>query len=300
MYTEEIVEEKQQVTGVTYSRPTYSLQGKKENKFLINNLKISNINTPLEFKNYRIVQLSDLHFGIATPKEHLIEAVNITNQLNPDLILLTGDYLQLTRTGFTHEILSKFSNNIILKHSFKLQDKAKELASILDKLKAKEGIFGVFGNHDYMEGIDIIKDEMPKHITWITNSYVDIKKNNSLLHIAGIDDLKRGKPDFAKTLIAHDKEKPFYKMLLSHNPDITIMPYRSKLSHFDLILSGHTHGGQFRIPFLPPAVTRTKQKEHVSGLSHLSNTAIYVTNGVGYGCLNLRICCPPEITLINF
>lgn len=279
---------------------SYQLNAQTNGKFLVQQIKVVNPDTPKEFNNYRIIQLSDFHFGPATPKQHLIDAVKIANELKPDLILLTGDYLQLTRTGFTHLIVSQISANYFKHYQTKLRKTAKELGRIVSHLSASDGIFGVFGNHDYLEGIDIVKEEMPGTINWLTNAHTNLKKENSFLHLAGIDDLKRGKPNFNKACADFtNAEKPFYKILLCHNPDVTIYPFKEQLSKFNLILSGHTHGGQIRLPFLPPPVTRTKQSKHVSGLSHLKDTAIYVTNGLGYGCLKLRVFCPPEITVID-
>lgn len=279
---------------------SYQLNAKANGKFLVQQIKVVNPATPQEFNNYRIIQLSDFHFGPATPKQHLVDAVKIINELSPDLILLTGDYLQLTRTGFSHLIISKISANYLKQYQENLRMMAKEFGRIVSHLSANDGIFGVFGNHDYLEGIDIVKEEMPNSINWLTNTHANLEKENSFLHLAGIDDLKRGKPNFSQTLSDFENgEKPFYKILLCHNPDVTIYPFKEQLSNFNLILSGHTHGGQIRLPFLPPPVTRTKQNKHVSGMSHLKDTAIYVTNGLGYGCLKLRVFCPPEITVID-
>ncbi len=284
----------------TRSPISYQLNAQTNGKFLVQKIKVINPETPAEFSNYRIIQLSDFHFGPATPKQHLVDAIKIINELNPDLILLTGDYLQLTRTGFSHLIISKISANYLQQYQTKVRTTAKELSRIVSHLQARDGIFGVFGNHDYLEGIDIVKEEMPANINWLTNTHTNLEKDNSFLHLAGIDDLKRGKPNFNQALSDFpNKEKPFYKILLCHNPDVTIYPFKEQLSNFNLILSGHTHGGQIRLPFLPPPVTRTKQSKHVSGMSHLKNTAIYVTNGLGYGCLKLRVFCPPEITVID-
>lgn len=304
MHTEEeflSVEEKSYARSPNTATISYQLKPETIGKFLVQKIKVINPNTPLEFNNYRIIQLSDFHFGPATSKQHLVDAIKIINKLCPDIILLTGDYLQLTRTGCSHLIISKFNKNYLKQYVTKVRRTAREFGQIISELSAEEGIFGVFGNHDYIEGIDIVKEEMPNTINWLTNSYTNLEKENSFLHLAGIDDLLRGKPNLDLALSDFNKvDKPFYKILLSHNPDITIDPLKDQLSNFNLILSGHTHGGQIRLPFLPPPVTRTKQKKHVAGLSYLKDTAIYVTNGLGYGCLNLRVFCPPEITVIDF
>ncbi|MBP9838672.1 MAG: hypothetical protein KBC84_08155, partial [Proteobacteria bacterium] len=168
----------------------------------------------------------------------------------------------------------------------------------LTPLNARDGIYGVFGNHDYLEGIEVISKTLQNNINWITNTSTTITKNDDSLLLLGVDDYNRGNPDLKKTF-SNYSDKHFFKILLSHNPDITISKDKDLLNHSNLILAGHTHGGQIKLPKIKPVICRTRQKKHVQSLSHFNSTAVYVSNGVGYGGVPLRVFCPPEIVVIN-
>ena len=198
---------------------------------------------------------------------------------------------------------------------------AEELGELLSELAPADGTFGVFGNHDYNEGIGSIIRKLPKNIRWLTNSFALIQKSEQALLLVGIDDYNRGKPNLSSAFgfPAETKSErrvcepalgqaswqrqepaPFFKLLLSHNPDVTISKDRALLRHADLLLCGHTHGGQLCLPYWGPVITRTKQKNYLSGLhEHSAAPAVYVNRGVGYGMIGYRLLCPPEILVIE-
>ena len=126
-----------------------------------------------------------------------------------------------------------------------------------------------------------------------------IEKNDGSLFIAGVDDWRRGKPALGPAAEAAAASKAFFRILITHNPDIVLHQDADELRHFQLMTVGHTHGGQICLPFWGPIVTRTKQSLHTDGLSLHGKLAVYTSAGVGYGGIGVRILCPPEITLFE-
>ncbi len=291
-----------------------NVRAEYEGLFRISHVTVSRPGLPKQFDGYRLVQLTDLHFGPATSAQHIERAVEITTSLKPDTVLLTGDYVQFSATGLGHKVAKRFNPKAFrwIDYRREVRELAHRLGKMLAPLSPPDGIFGVFGNHDHLEGLGSIIRQLPSSISWLNNSNVAIQRGASKIILAGIDDLNRGKPnlfralDFALldaservTASAMSTEGAILKVLLSHNPDVTIALNSNLIAHVDLMLCGHTHGGQIRLPLFGAPVTRTKQKKHVTGLSYFKDTAVYVSNGVGYGALPIRLLCPPEIVCIT-
>ena len=288
----------------------FKLSYQHSRPFLISNLTCFVPNLPKSLVGYKIAHLSDFHLGAATSISHIAAAIAQVNVLNPDLVCLTGDFIQYCRF-LGHALATKFNPDFYRWVDYRraVRGLAKELGEVLETIEAQDGVLSVFGNHDYLEGLGTIVRQFPQSIKWLTNSSVTIKRDNGFFIVAGIDDLNRGKPNIERA-IEHATEleaeehklsklNSSFRVLLSHNPDITIKTAAKNINQHNLMLCGHTHGGQVRFPLVGPIVTRTKQKKHVQGLSQLNNTAIYVTNGAGYGGLGVRYRCPPEIVMIR-
>ena len=272
----------------------------KKHPFEVTHLDAYIKDLPKVFENYKIAHLTDFHFGICTPPNVIEKAVEIVCEIKPSVICLTGDYVQVSATGITHILATKVSPKLFKWKEYRrdVRKLAKEFARIIKPLNPADGIYGVFGNHDYHEGIGTIKRQFPKTIKWLVNESIQIEKNNSKISISGIDDYKFGKPSINKTVLNH-KNKTAFDLLLAHNPDVFTTKGAEKLDRFNLTLCGHTHGGQICLPGRKPIITRTSQKEHCSGLSYKNENAIYVSRGVGCGGLPLRIFCPAEILIIT-
>lgn len=227
---------------------------------------------PRAFDGLRIVHLTDIHHSIFTPLEDIQRAVHLVNLLRPDLIALTGDYVTLSPTYIW------------------------PMARVLGKLRARLGVFAVLGNHDFqVDAGEITRALRTQHIRVLRNSHFALRGGIAHLWVVGVDDLWWGGDD----LIAALRSVPGrdLKVLLCHNP----LGVRQAAAHgVDLVLSGHTHGGQVRLPVVGSVYGRTKLGERfVEGWNHLDGTQIYVSRGIGKVLLPVRLGCPPEIACLR-
>ncbi len=224
------------------------------------------------YDGLKIVHLTDIHHSLYTPLHDVERAVNLANQLEPDLIVLTGDYVT-------------FSPSYIW-----------PVAQVLGKLSARLGVFGVLGNHDFQVDADEMTRALEaQQIRMLRNSSFALSLGHSPLWLMGVDDLWWGADDLdavARHVPAHDP-----KILLCHNP----MGIRMAVKHqIDLVLSGHTHGGQVRLPLVGAIYGNPRLgKRFIQGWNRLEGTQIYVSRGIGKVLLPLRVGCPSEIACLR-
>ena len=233
-------------------------------------LKVPNL--PKAFDGLRIAFLTDIHHGPYTDLPFITSAVRTTLALQPDLILLGGDYC--------------------------LRDK-KYIAPVFDVLKhlnAPLGVFGVLGNHDYAHGEAETRREMRRAgIEELTNGGAWVRRGNDKMRLAGVDDLWWGKPDVGVAL--GEATVADASLLVSHNPDFCETLRDPRVG---LVLSGHTHGGQVRVPGLVNPFIPSKYGDKYShGLVEAPASRVYVSRGLGATGLPVRYNCPPELTLIT-
>ena len=225
---------------------------------------------PKQLDGFRIVQLSDLHYGPFVDARHLERAVEAANRLNPDLIALTGDYISQER-GY-----------------------AAPCAEVVGRLRARHGVFAVLGNHDHWTDAKLITDLFrAEGIRMLINEGLRIDVGDEAFWLAGVDDTMVGLEDLPLALAgSRDGEM---KLLLAHNP---VILRRAARADVDLVLSGHTHGGQVTIR---PEKNRSgrPRRRILRGLGRRANTQIYVTRGLGTVVLPIRYGCPPEVSLLE-
>ncbi|HEX3247881.1 MAG TPA: metallophosphoesterase [Pyrinomonadaceae bacterium] len=225
---------------------------------------------PKAFDGFRVVQLSDIHHGPFSNCEQIERAVDTANRLQPDIIALTGDYISKERHY------------------------AAPCAEMLGRLKAKFGVYAVLGNHDHWTDAALITDLFrAEGITVLINEGMHFEKNGESIWLAGVDDTMVGLEDLSLALAGARQDE--MKLLLAHNP---IILRRAARAAVDLVLSGHTHGGQVAIRGERSTV-RGARKRLLKGLGRLSNTQIYVNRGLGTVVLPIRYGCPPEISLLE-
>lgn len=228
---------------------------------------------PDVFEGFRICQITDVHHGQFVGLKFIEKVVNKSNILIPDLMVLTGDYVYN-------------SNKYVV-----------PAISALCNLKSPNGILAVLGNHDHYHGAELAKEVFNKYNAHVlTNSHRLIEIKGKAICIAGVGDLWEGKQDLKEAFKGIPADVS--RILLSHNPDYAeVMP---KTERVDLMLAGHTHGGQIRMPFsIAPVTMSNYGQKYTGGLVKLPDTQVYVSRGVGVGLLPVRFNCPPEITIIT-
>ena len=235
-----------------------------------------------EHEKIKIAFISDLHVGPYKQENYLERVVQIIKAEQPDLILLGGDYL------------------------FNKENEAQYLTPLKD-LSTIAPVFAVIGNHEYNLGkygdkgqIDLTKTLRQEFLDWnikiLNNEMVSIEINDQPLAISGINDLWTGKSDLLLVRDYLDPKKT--NILLSHNPDIIL---DSSHSPFDLILSGHTHAGQIRLPYIGAlmGVPTILGRDYDHGLFQFDQNFLYISAGLGESGPRARLFNPPEISIIN-
>jgi predicted MPP superfamily phosphohydrolase len=237
-------------------------------------------NLPAVFHGYRIVQISDIHLYEYTEPYFLERIVHQVNGLAPDLVLLTGDFI-------THGSLTFIAGG----HA------VHRCAEILTTLTAPLR-YAVLGNHDVSFNGPLVIETLTTHGTPVlVNQYVPIERNSARLWLCGVDDPGTSHPDLDLTIPV----KPDGPVLLMvHEPDYAddvIAHPRGPL--VDLMLAGHSHGGQIRLPFLGPLILPPMGEKYPEGYYRFNQMQLYVNRGIGTVGLPFRLNCPPEITVIT-
>ena len=237
-------------------------------------------NLPTPFHGFRIAQLSDIHLDEFTEPFFLERIVQKVNALAPDLVLLTGDFI-------THGALTFVAGGHAIHRC----------AEILTTLTAPHR-YAILGNHDVAFNAKAVTRALSTFGTPVLiNQYVPIERNGARLWLSGLDDPATSNPDLNLAIPA----KPDGPVLLmAHEPDfaddVTAHP-RGPL--VDLMLAGHSHGGQIQLPFLGAMILPPMGRKYPEGFYQLRRMQLYVNRGIGTVGLPFRLNCPPEITLIT-
>ncbi|MEJ2358658.1 MAG: metallophosphoesterase [Deinococcales bacterium] len=217
----------------------------------------------------RLTLLADLHFGPFIGAGSVAAWVAASNAARPDLVLLDGDLVD-RRAGDVAPLL-------------------RELAG----LRASLGTYAVWGNHDHVRFGDLsgfAADLRSVGVEVLVNRGVAVRR---ALYLAGIDDLRRGRPDLAAALAGRPEGAA--TLLLSHNPDV--LP--EVPLDVGLTLCGHTHGGQVRLPFVGALVTSSRYGQRFAQGWVEGPARGYVTHGLGVSLLPIRVDCPAELTVLD-
>lgn len=233
-------------------------------------IPIRRLNPSLE--GFRIVQLSDIHLHPFVQIELVQEAVAMANRLGPDLVVLTGDYvLQSAESIF-------------------------ELAPVLALLNARYGVFTILGNHDLWTDAGVVRAGLVEAgLPVLCNQGQAIQVGRGLIYLAGLDDGWSGAPDLDATL--NRQPAGALTILLAHEPDLAGGFARD--GRVSLQLSGHSHGGQVRLPGLGAPVLPYLGQKYDQGLYRVQEMWLYTNRGIGVIGPPIRFNCPPEITEIT-
>jgi hypothetical protein len=236
---------------------------------------VERINIPIRgfapsLAGFRIVQISDIHLWPVV-KTHLVQkTVKLVNALEPDLIVITGDFV----TRFISAIYT--------------------LAPELGKLQAQHGVFASLGNHDLWVNAETITHALnTSGVRVLINQGVPIYANGELIWLAGIDDAIAGNPDLNTALSGIPTDIPV--VLLGHEPDPA--DEVSLDGRVDLMLTGHSHGGQINFPVIGSPFKALQAKKYDKGLYNVNGMWLYVNRGIGViTSVPFRSNCPPEIS----
>jgi uncharacterized protein len=236
---------------------------------------------PEAWQGTTIAQLSDFHYDRHFTAVTIKRAVDIVNQLRPDLVMLTGDFVTLP---------------IFFRHFHNGKQAARAAfpcADLLGQLSAPLGVFAVLGNHDVFSDPERISEILQaRQIQVLRNTAIPLEREGQRLWLAGLDDVLAGNPDLDLALGKIPTQEPI--ILLVHEPDFVRKVARYAV---DLQLSGHSHGGQIRFPWLGPAYLPPLGRKYPAGLYHLGPLTLYTNVGIGTLWVPARLNCPPEITL---
>jgi predicted MPP superfamily phosphohydrolase len=158
--------------------------------------------------------------------------------------------------------------------------------------------YAVLGNHDAMVNMAVVTDALETHgIPVLANQYVPIERDGRRIWLGGVMDVsvKLARVEEAVPKPAEKNGDPV--ILLAHEPDFA--DHVARYGGVDFMLSGHTHGGQVRLPLLPPMMLPPHGKKYVEGLFRVGPTQLYVNRGIGTVGLPMRLHCPPEITVFT-
>jgi uncharacterized protein len=234
---------------------------------------------PERLNGFTVALLSDFHYDPYFSVHPLHAAIPLVNNLHPDLIVLTGDFVSVPLAGDEKKAASA----------------AEPCARLLRQMTAPHGLWAVMGNHD--------QDTDPEHVTRalqaenihvLANQSQAIERDSARIWLAGLNDVFSRTADVSKTLSRVPKGEAV--ILLVHEPD-----FADEVSRFpvDLQLSGHSHGGQIRIPLLPPLYLPALAKKYVLGTYKVGPLMLYTNAGLGTVTVPVRLNCPPEITLLT-
>lgn len=222
---------------------------------------------PPSFDGYRIAFLTDTHIASFVRRDFHDEVLAQVRRFDPDLVLLGGDFVTFHR------------------HIPLIAER------LLDGLSARDGVFAVLGNHDYWAGADEIVETLTAHgVRLLTNAHVILARGADTLPLAGIDEIYRGTPDVERAFAGVNDSAPC--LAISHHPDVIDIVGRRRV---DLLLCGHTHGGQIRFPFFGAVVVPSVHEgAYAAGFHRVGAVLMYVSRGVG-AIPPLRILCRPEV-----
>ena len=234
---------------------------------------------PARLEGFTIALLSDFHYDPYFSVHPLRSAIGMVNGLRPDLIALTGDFVSISWFGDPAEAASA----------------AEPCAQLLRQMRAPYGVWAVMGNHDAFTDPDRVTDSLRSAgIQVLSNQSVPIERDGARFWLSGIDDVLGGTADLDATL--QDVPANEAVVLLAHEPD-----YADTVARYavDLQLSGHSHGGQVRLPFIPPLFLPPLANKYVWGAYQIGPLALYTNAGLGTVNLPIRMNCPPEITVLT-
>ena len=230
---------------------------------------------PGGFDGIKVVHFSDLHFNRAISRSKVDSIVSEINLINADLVLFTGDLIDRDM-NLTNEDYSY-------------------LTKAFSKINAKYGKYAVLGNHDYHQYDNVLKVFTDSGFKYLENSYDIVYNNkNQKIFIGGVGNVSYNLDDVDKMMEFFNNENDVnYKIILVHEPDIS----DSIVDNYtvNLILAGHSHNGQVRLPIIGAIYTPPGAKKYYDEHYMIDDTNLYISSGIGVSSVNYRLWNRPSI-----
>ena len=235
---------------------------------------------PAQLEGFTIAQLSDFHYDPYFSLHPIHAAIRMVGELKPDLIVLTGDFVTQPAFGGDDE---------------KAAATAEPCARLLRQMRAPHGLWAVLGNHDIFTNPERVASAIAAEgIQVLGNRSVPIERNGGRFWLGGANDIFSGTVDLPAALAPIPRDEA--TVLLVHEPD-----YADHVKRYpvDLQLSGHSHGGQVRLPFRRPFYLPALARKYYLGLYKIGDLTLYTNPGLGTIGVPVRLNCPPEVTLFT-
>ena len=235
---------------------------------------------PKEIQGLKIGVMSDFHAGAFDNRENILQSIAIINAEKPDLVALLGDYMDC--------LSSRARENV---------EKGAYVFEALKRLRAPLGIYAVLGNHDHGLDANYVQNKLSA-ISAVILDNESVTLDNGIA-VAGVDDLLKSHADPLKA--TQNISEKYTTILLSHNPDVNLQLRGEE--RVNLVISGHTHGGQVRIPLInwaPWFACSGKSYRGPTGL--IRETAghwTFITKGIGTSVLPIRVACRPDVGILH-
>lgn len=236
---------------------------------------------PAKSKNLRLLHMSDFHASPLVSMDYIEREAARALALQPDVICLTGDYVSATI------------------------EEAGRLAGVFQALARQAPTYAVLGNHDgglwaighggYAAPRIMVGFLSDNGVHVLQNRAATVQLKGAILRLVGVGDLWAGDCDVDSAFAHPSALPPDTTLFLAHNPDTKDL---AQAYSWDLMLSGHTHGGQVILPLIGPPFVPVNDRRYISGLHQWQDRQLYVTRGIG-SILGLRFNCRPEISLLE-
>jgi predicted MPP superfamily phosphohydrolase len=252
-------------------------------------LKVGLKSLPNAFDGLKVGQITDIHAGPLVSRELIRKGVDKIMSARPDLIVLTGDFF----SGATKILWTTYGGFKEKHYEYCMEE--------LGRLKAPLGVFAVLGNHDFWSGIEVA-DKIANGlknvgVRVLRNEFQTLKRGGETLQLIGVDDYWEGSYSLSGAL--KNVPEDACRILLSHNPDVN-EDIENLGKHIDLIISGHTHGGQIVLPFVGALyVPSPFGQKYLAGLVRDGKRQTYVSRGLGLFFIPIRLNCPPDVSVLT-
>lgn len=244
---------------------------------------------PPIFDGLKVGQITDIHVGPLVSQDLIRRGVDLIMECRPDVIALTGDFV----SGATKILWTTYGGFRPRHYEYCMAE--------LARLKAPLGVFAVLGNHDFWSGKEVAEKVAAGlrdiGVRVLRNEAVCLEKRGGRIYLAGVDDYWEESYDLDRSL----QEIPdgACRILLSHNPDVN-EEIEFKRKRIDLVISGHTHGGQVVLPYLgTPYLPSPFGQKYRTGLVRDGERQTYVSSGLGVFFAPLRFNCPADVTVLT-